>query len=213
MLADLDCAKLCQSLYDGEAIFDYVGAIEEVCFAYKSYPACNVVVFEGSHNIEDWKDNIDAVMIYPPGLNGAGVHQGFYLGLASVMAQIEIRFSKTKPIYVTGHSLGAARAHIFAAMLVVLGYNVITVAFGSPRPGNRKLAKILKAAVARSYWNYHCELEHDPVCKVPVRVRPCFLYVPGSPYTKITGRPDPVDMWGPLVAWHRLKYYIQALSR
>ena len=53
-------------------------------------------------------------------------------------------------IYVTGHSLGAAIAQIFAYELALAGYPVEGIwTFGAPRAGNRAFAESYESAVIR----------------------------------------------------------------
>jgi hypothetical protein len=97
-------------------------------------------------------------------------------------------------------------------MLTILGYNVIIVVFGSPRPGDISLAKILIPCSLRSYWNYLNAIEHDIIYNLPLNIEPLFDYMQMRPPHKICTRPDPNDEWGPMIAWHRMKYYTKAIS-
>lgn len=205
-LSDLDCANLCQSQYNGEAIFDFANRIDDVSFAVKLYPDCTAIVFEGSHNAPDWFSNFDAVMVRPPGLGG--VERGFYDGLPETLAALSPMLNG-KLIYVTGHSRGAAHAHIFAAMLINAGYHVEVVVFGSPRPGDAKLAEILAQAPNRSYWNYRDEFHHDIVGDVPENI--IWPYIEPALRIKIDVEPLPDDPWL-LLARHHLSLYIHALQ-
>lgn len=211
MLSDLDCANLCQAQYDSlGGIFDAVSSIAGVDFAIRSYPDCMAVVFEGSHDLPDWISNFDAVMLDVPDF--AGVERGFYSGLPDVFIHVSPLLPKEKPVYVTGHSRGAAHAHIFAAMLIKQGYIVIVTVFGSPRPGDAKLAQILSAFPNRSYRNYAGFDHQDFVCDVPFDIEIAAPYV--HPYKQkiIDMPPAPNDPWG-LLARHHLFLYTAALQR
>lgn len=209
MLSDLDCANLCQAQYDGASIFDVSDSICGVDFAIKTYPDCMAIAFEGSHDIPDWISNFEALMIDVPDF--AGVERGFYQGLPNVLVATLPLFPKEKPVYVTGHSRGAAHAHIFAALLIKQGYKVIVTVFGSPRPGDARLATILAPFPNRSYRNY-ADFDHqDFVCDVPFDIEIAAPFV--HPYKQkiINMPPAPGDPWG-LLARHHLFLYIAALQ-
>lgn len=212
MITDLDAANLCQSLYNDEKAFDFIGSIEDVDFAIKEYPDCTALVFEGSHNLTDWANDFDAHMVPAIELNGALVHHGFYRGLSAMLVRTLVKLAKDKPVYCIGHSLGAGRAHIFGGMLIVAGYHIEVVTFGSPRPGDKKLADILEPFPNRSYWNYHDEWNHDIVGDVPVAITPLFQFLTPRERIKVSVQPEATDPWGHIMGWHHLKYYIQGLS-
>lgn len=209
MLTDLDCADLCLAQYDGKPIFDHIFHTCGVDYAIRFYPDCAAVVFEGSHNLPDWVSNFQAAMIDVP--NFAGVERGFYTGMPEVAVQAAPLLPKTAPVYVTGHSRGAAHALIFAAMLIKQGYNVIVVVFGSPRPGDKRLAAILAQAPVRSYRNYHDFDEQDFVCDVPLDLRLVAPYVHPARQIVIDVPPVPDDPWM-LLARHHLYLYRTGLE-
>ena len=70
------------------------------------------VVFRGSTSIEDWANNLDAVLTDYPRCSGCEVHKGFYKAQQSVISYVtnSVKTLKEKyPSYtviVTGHSLG-----------------------------------------------------------------------------------------------------------
>lgn len=208
MLTDLDCANLCQALYDGIAVFDKVETLAGVSYSVKEYDDCLAIVFEGSHDMPDWLHDFQAIMIRPPSLNGIGVHQGFYNGLETVLSAL---IPTLKPIIITGHSLGAGRAPIFAAMLLEKGAPVKKlVLFGAPNPGDMNLVKRLYTTEINSYWNYSDGFSHDIVCDVPCEIYPLLPYTPVRQRIQITVRPDPADAWG-FMGWHHMHYYQQGL--
>lgn len=209
MLSDLDCANLCQAQYDGVSIFDASSSIAGVDYSIKDYPDCTAVVFEGSHDIPDWISNFDAIMLDIPDF--AGVERGFYQGLPNVLIKVLPLLSKEKPVYVTGHSRGAAHAHIFAAMLVKQGYKVIVTVFGSPRPGDAKLAAILAPFPNRSYRNYADFDNQDFVCDVPFDITILAPFVHPYKQKVINIAPAPADPWG-ILARHHLFLYTTALQ-
>lgn len=168
-LTDLHCANLLQAQYDGVAgTFDDVRHINGVDVAYKKYSDCTAVAFEGSHDVQDWLSNFQACMIRVG--NIGGVELGFYTGIPEVLTALLPEIDKDKPVYVIGHSRGAAHAHIFARALIAAGFAppiVKRVVFGSPNPGDNILAGGLTDSPVRSYRNYRNLLEQDYVCIVP----------------------------------------------
>lgn len=100
------------------------------------------VSFRGSETIQNWLDNLDAVLVGYDGCGGCEVHKGFYRTEQSAFPQVLSAVQALKkqfPSYgvvVTGHSLGAALATFTALDLMASGISgVKTVHFGSPRVG------------------------------------------------------------------------------
>lgn len=128
-------------------------------FAFAGYSTASelgggaiVVAFRGtdSHSLYNWVENMrywksDYDIPYP-GSEGALVHTGFFMSYnASELAPnitIAVRALKEEypnaPLYVAGHSMGAAMAHICALDLkFTLGFDDVNVyTYGSPRVGN-----------------------------------------------------------------------------
>lgn len=72
------------------------------------------VIFRGSTSIQDWVNNLDAVLTTYPRCSGCEVHKGFYTAQQGVISTITgyVQSLKAKyPSYtvvVTGHSLGTS---------------------------------------------------------------------------------------------------------
>ncbi len=92
------------------------------------------------------------------GCRGCRVHAGFLaaysalapLVLGGVQSALPLSASgtlPTRPLLVTGHSLGGAMATIAAFELSLLGYNVRLLTFGSPRVGNAEFAAAITSAL------------------------------------------------------------------
>lgn len=104
-----------------------------------------VLCFRGTSS---GKDAItDANFFKSDAFGGEGrVHRGFKGALDSVWDQViavmaELNLNKTKPIFVSGHSLGAALAQLAAYRLALSQYHVKGVyVYGSPRVGNTAFA-------------------------------------------------------------------------
>lgn len=196
MLTDLDCANLCQALYDDKFdVFDKVFNTSGVDYAIKAYPDCAVICFEGSRYPLDWIRNFKVEMVQTP---VGGVEKGFHIGLPDVLQNAIAYLPTDKPIYVIGHSLGAARSHIFAALLIKQGYearNVIRVTFASPNPGDDALAQILAGSPCHSYRNYRNILEQDFVCTVPEPIPDVAPYMHPGNRIVIDVPAEPGDPW------------------
>lgn len=210
MLTDHELCNLLQEQYDGIAgVFDIAETLAGVTYGVKFYPDCTVVAFEGSHNLPDWISNFAAVMMQVPDF--AGVEQGFYSGLPEVFTSVAPKVDKSKRVYVTGHSRGAAHAHIFAAIMIKQGYQVEVVAFGSPRPGDAQLAAILAKAPNRSYRNYHDFDEQDYVCDVPFDITLVAPFKHPGKQIVVDVAPHPDDPWL-ILSRHHLFLYAKALG-
>lgn len=212
MLTDYEICKILQAQYDGVAgVFDVSAPYGTVSWALKHFEDCDVIFFEGSHDLPDWERDFKAAMIHVDGLGG--VHGGFYEGLPEVLGNIKSLLSKEKPIKVCGHSLGGGEAHIFTGMLALDGCKALeTVTFGSPLPGNQQLSDLIKPFPNRAYWNYRDFFHHDIVGSVPVNL-PDELYVFPCPRILIDESPEPLDAWG-LASWHHLSpLYLNGLRK
>ena len=212
MLNDYEVALLLQQQYDGVAgVFNVSAPYGVVSWALKHYDDCDVICFEGSHDLPDWERDFKAAMIHVDGLGG--VHGGFYDGLPEVLSALNPLLSKDRLTIVAGHSLGGGEAQIFTAMLSLAGYAKLeTITFGCPLPGDQRLANLIAPFPNRSYWNYRDFFHHDIVGSVPV-VLPEEPYVFPCPRILIDEPPEPLDAWG-LAAWHHLSpLYLNGLRK
>jgi triacylglycerol lipase len=104
-----------------------------------------VVVFTGTDEMEDVKLDFMFRRTKMDPAPGA-YHRGFVKALDEVFWQIysKVQFNHTKPLYVTGHSLGGALAVMFAARLQAMDtpHNLVgVVTYGAPRVANIKAAR------------------------------------------------------------------------
>jgi hypothetical protein len=207
---DYEIALLVQALYNKDPIFDITTNTATVDWAAKHYPDCNVLIFEGSHDLPDWENDFKAEMKYIPSLGG--VHSGFYNGLPEACSQAVQYLSKDKLTIICGHSLGAGRAHIATGIFAKSEYNLLeTVVFGSPLPGDQTLADIIAPFPNRSYWNYKNPFEHDFVGDVPLWL-PDERYVIPRKRIIINEPPSIPDPWL-VLSWHHSELYVQGLAR
>lgn len=212
MSTDAELAGFCGAIYQPSAPlagFDHydAGMDDGVCWGLKKLIGCDVLIFRGSLTLTDWLDDFRALAV--PSRIGH-VHRGFYAGMERVA--IEAKPMLSQPVIVTGHSLGAARAAIMTAIMVVDGLAPIArVVFGEPKPGLMDLAAIVGKIPARSYRNGDA-LHHDLVTDVPFSFPP-LQYVHPTPIVPVCCRPrgDEFEAMG-VFAWHHIELYETALA-
>ncbi len=106
-----------------------------------------IIVFRGSDSIQDWIVDLDVEMEtskFPNAPSDVMCHKGFQDALfdQDVISNIEGKIveliGEEGNVIFTGHSLGAANAHITATYMadVYPKMNITTINFGSPRLGN-----------------------------------------------------------------------------
>jgi hypothetical protein len=151
--------------------------------AYAGYShalAAPVLVFRGtdSRSVGNWAENMrywrTDLPLPVPGAAGAMVHTGFFESWnASALAPALIAAAASlaaahpgRPLYVSGHSLGAALATVAAvdigARLPGVGVRLVT--FGSPRVGNAAFSRFVAASTTLSLRVTH---NRDIVPSVP----------------------------------------------
>ncbi len=210
--SDALIASYCATIYKPTALlgaFDHfdAGLDDGVCWALKKLPGFDLVVLRGSITLSDWLADFRALAL--PTRIGH-VHIGFHAGMEQVWS--ELRPIASQPVIVSGHSLGAARAAVLAALMTVDGAcPVARVVFGEPKPGLMDFAEIIKAIPARSYRNGDA-LHHDLVTDVPFSFPP-LQYVHPTPIVPVCCKP-PVDAFADLgvFAWHHAGLYAAAVA-
>ena len=112
-------------------------------------------------------------------------------------------------VFITGHSLGAAEACLYAYSRVSRGLPVDGVyVFGCPRPGNSGLgAALASVPVWRSIRNDCGRFpSYDLVTAVPFDVEALLDYAQPAPFEDIAESPPSNDPWGPLRYHHSYLY-------
>ncbi|CAD8103890.1 unnamed protein product [Paramecium sonneborni] len=100
------------------------------------------IVFRGSSNIQNWLDNIQFDKVNYNDACQCQVHKGFLEAFKSLQPDLDTLFTKYRNMYpnakihVTGHSLGAAMATLYATQLAIAGNTVQLTTFGLPRVGD-----------------------------------------------------------------------------
>lgn len=203
MLNDYEIALLLQQQYDeAQGVFDVILDVSGVYCSVKYFQDFSVICFRGSTTILDWCRDFQGIMV--PDAELGGVEQGFITGLRDIDAHIDTLpiFGSEKSVIITGHSLGAARALLFAGMWTL--HNQMepgdeVVVFGSPRPGGMKLKGILAPLTVRAYCN-----GRDPVCRVPLDIPLIDPYCEPCELIMLDEAPTPDDVWGGFIGWHHL---------
>lgn len=201
MIADADAVRLCAEIYSSpetswERYFDG-DEPSGICAAVHD----DVLIFRGSVTQEDWFRDLQAQPTRHPKLGG--VDFGFMEGLDGFYTKIVDSLSLRT--VVCGHSLGAARALLFGALLAADGRPpAAIITFGSPRPGFSQLAEILKPVPIRSYKN-----RFDPVTDVPVPFYPDLPYVHPRALLPLNVKPPLADC--SIFADHHIELYEQGI--
>lgn len=180
-----------------------------ICWGVKRLDGIDCIVLRGSTTFEDWIRDFEhfALAENEPGLGR--VHPGFYDGMPQTWGGI-------KPLVgprtiVTGHSLGAARADVLCALMVLDGvFPLARVVFGEPKPGMLDFADLVSSIPGRSYVNSGPH-GHDLVTDVPFTFPP-EEYVRPAPLTPASDPPPLRDAWGPF-AWHHARLYAGAVAK
>ncbi len=162
MITALELAQICADVYAVEPVgFAQLWNFGGTVAALRRRADCDVIVFRGSLSVVDWMRDVEAVPVWDPRIGF--VHGGFLCGVNDVF--IAAALNVGRKVVVTGHSLGGARARIFAALCAYHNSPVAQcTVFGSPRPGFANLRRVLEKSGTplASYRN-----RNDPVPIVP----------------------------------------------
>lgn len=165
-----------------------------------------ICALRGTDSMAEWQSDADCPLGDCPFLPGARTHRGFTAIYQSMIVDgLALRAflsSKSRPLIVTGHSLGAALATLVAAD--VGGVNLVT--FAGPRVGDDAFAHM---AMTRLAGNDRLVNAPDIVPRVPVRIEPDF------PYAHLGVSID-LDSAGQVIenvhAWHSLDTYLHMID-
>lgn len=205
MATDLDLAQVCWNLYFDISKLDRIVDVEGVTVGISHKDNHSIICFRGSTSLLDWLRDFQAQMVFD--MDIGGVELGFMQGMRAIMGQRPGGAAPDKPVYITGHSLGAARALIFAAMETFKGLPIAGVTvFGPPRPGSARLKDILVPVPVRLYRN-----RRDPICEVPLDIPLIDPYTHVRELTAVDVAPPPNDPWG-VVADHHMELYLKAMQ-
>ena len=206
MVTSTDCIDRIVAQYDSTAKVDHFFSCMAVDFSVTRFPDYIEVLCEGSHDKQDWWNNFKAWPSYQR--DDSYIMYGFDEGTDQALEDAMKYFDKSAPMYLVGHSRGAAHAHVFAKKLIDVGFDarqLHRVVFGSPKPGDPLFASKLLQSPLLSRMNRRDMFHQDIICCEPMIGN--FVH-PGA-RSIILQEPKPDDPWGP-AAYHRSEYYQQA---
>lgn len=188
----------------GEMLFSVAGINVHVT---ESTDGTTILAFRGSLNAQDWIRDFVCVPCWD---NELGlVDTGFIGGLDTMLEQLAPVFNYTKPIAITGHSLGGAHARLAAAKLVYRSQTNIQqlVTFASPKAGYANHARIIQKS---SIEHLSFRNRNDIVPELPVYIPMVDAYVHTEQYTLLDVAPD-VHNFEPLRD-HSIALYQQGIK-
>lgn len=215
---DAQLVDLCVALYAGSDGFDHVdlGLDDGVAWGLKHLAEADAVILRGSVTVADWIHDGQAVSTVVPHYEALGpVHAGFAIGMPQMWGELADMLRQTHPVWIGGHSLGAARACILAGMMLAEGIEPdACVRFGEPRPGFAPLAALLnRADMYQASYRNAGPWGHDYVTDVPFALG-AFPYTHPIPLTDVDAPPtgELMQRFG-LFAGHHASLYASALHQ
>lgn len=216
MITDAQIAGLCCAVYGRPEAppvhFDHFdqGHDDGICWGMVRTLGVDVIVLRGSVTLRDWIR--DFAFIGNPFAHRdlKDVHYGFMFGMPEMWQEAKQLVGNN--VVVCGHSLGAARADVLSALMMLEKRPPLArVVFGEPMPGFASFADIIKPIPARSYCNGD-NVGHDLVTDVPFAEADAgFPYVHPSPLISVSASPPPTahGAW----RYHDIALYMQALRQ
>jgi hypothetical protein len=209
MITDRDIAALCADIYLAQPQVEWEQLelpADGIAFGLKEFGTATALIFRGTVTLSDWLRDSEAVADPFEHVGLGPVHPGFFEGLPELWDRLKPTLTK-KPCIIAGHSLGAARASLFAG-LMVLDHRLPLrrLCFGEPRPGFPQAGRIIATVRGRSYCNGNGRA-HDLVTDVPFTtwiedyVHPTSLVPVSAPPTAAEVQQDA------LFAWHSMTLY------
>lgn len=209
--SDVDLVNLSAEIYTNTSGWDYLdhGLDDGIFWALRKLDGCDVIVFRGSIVALDWWRDLRAIPLETR--NIGTVHAGFHAGMEKMWS--EAKTMLTQPVYVTGHSLGAARALILTGLMAADKCPPARVAvFGSPRPGDSDFAAKIRDVPKVLYRNGD-NYGHDRVCDVPLPLFGKFNFCDPEILTPVSAPPpnEWIERFG-LFSFHHISLYATAVA-
>jgi hypothetical protein len=158
---------------------DLTTVFEDVCAFVVSSSEYHLLVFRGTKIPQDWMEDLACTPVRFDWIFNGGpaigeIHAGFghcladgFLAITSALSARDL----TKPLLITGHSLGGALAALTGACFTVLGSSVPTVSaiytFGQPRIGLHDFCNTYSRILAGKLVRF--VNQQDLVPRVPFR--------------------------------------------
>lgn len=201
MQDDVGIVQLCQAIYTPASEgWDklWSGEVGGIYAGIKD----NALIFRGSITKEDWFRDLLVLPHYPLNHPQLGlVHTGFYEGMDEFFEEAS-KFLGPNPV-IGGHSLGAARAWLFAGRLISEGSHPgRIVVCGSPKPGCGQLRNLLAPYSKASFKN-----RYDPVTVLPIPL-PDFPCIDMADFTMLNIIPTRDD----ILADHDISNYVSGVK-
>lgn len=124
-----------------------------------------IITIEGTDTLSNWIDNLSI------GLRKNDIHKGFFRYSTSCIRKynlINVLKHNKKPLYICGHSLGAAAATVILFKLAMYLHDVdcYLILFGSPKPGGNSFSQEFAKQLPNVHI-YNYQNPKDLVCKLP----------------------------------------------
>lgn len=151
----VDYARLAQRCYTDAP------TVGDVDSASRMHVYGDVHCFRGSDNVLAWLHDANCTPVNVAGLGK--VHSGFWSALSAILPGC---LALPRPAAITGHSLGAAMAILYAGVLAHLGSVVPVFAFEPPR-----LCGDIELALLMTAWRvpfYATRNGNDVVTQIPL---------------------------------------------
>ena len=138
------------------------------------------MAFRGTDERADWLDNIDGRPANSEQAMFGDFHRGFYRSCDDVWSDLDNWYKNarkndkdskrpSRPLFLTGHSLGGAMATVGAAKLVLEDRPFAAVyTYGQPRVVKRETAQFLNQECKNKYYRF--QNNEDIVTRVPSRL-------------------------------------------
>ncbi|NOQ35025.1 MAG: DUF2974 domain-containing protein [Methylococcaceae bacterium] len=129
------------------------------------------MAFRGTDEIADWIDNING---FPEKVLFGSFHRGFWNSLKDIWDSLyqhylALRKAKKRPLFITGHSLGAAMATLAAAQFIHQDLPFSSVyTFGQPRTMTKETSYIFDIEAKSRFFRF--QNNNDLVTRVPARL-------------------------------------------
>ncbi|HXI73468.1 MAG TPA: lipase family protein [Verrucomicrobiae bacterium] len=134
---------------------------------------CVIIAFRGTSNARDFVTDAKffrELLVEEANGDRCEVHRGFLAAYESIIADLGHHLScivaGSRPVYITGHSLGGALAILVALELKRQGFNIAQVyTFGQPRVGNAAFKRLYDFSLGAS--TFRVVYQEDIVARVP----------------------------------------------